>query len=357
MKILKKILLFLAIFICIGILCECAARIFCAWYFNREKSTVSYSILKDYEQLRHLPAPYTIFKYTPNYKSKCINTNSLGYRGYEFKIEKKTDERRIIILGVSTAVGYLASSDSFTISGQLTQLLKENNYNNYSIFNMSVGGYISQQELLTLIITALKFQPDIILVIDGINDLVLLKPNIPEMFEIQEKLYLSLLRGDLFKINLSLINSILKNNLKSYFILNYLFTKNMLMVEKPTTNNVELNIANYSYNIESIYKICKMNNIKPYFFYQPILTEKTKKNITEIEHIALKKYKKIDEEMYGKMFEITRQKLSKYDCKFNDLRDIFYGEHSQIYYDHCHFNDTGNLIVAKRIFEIIKKDL
>ena len=79
------------------------------------------------------------------------------------------NEFRILLLGASTA-------GEFTDGGN-GQLTLENAFKkilppevSVSLFNASVGGFNIRQEVISLLITAPKIKPDLILVLDGAND-------------------------------------------------------------------------------------------------------------------------------------------------------------------------------------------
>ena len=133
--------------------------------------------------------------------------NEQGFRDRDaLPIAKPNNEIRIFILGGSTAFGYGASNNETAISEQLEirlqQRLKQQKQNpqlykpdvlpedeearaealkkpsklksgNYRVINAAVPGYASGNQLAQLALQVLPYKPDMIIVLDGYEDLIL----------------------------------------------------------------------------------------------------------------------------------------------------------------------------------------
>jgi len=84
--------------------------------------------------------------------------NNLGFRDKDFSIKKKSDIKRVVVLGDSFVMGNNVSRID-TIPGQL-QLA---NQQNFEVFNMGLSGYGPDQELLLLKKVALNLNPDLVI--------------------------------------------------------------------------------------------------------------------------------------------------------------------------------------------------
>jgi len=82
-------------------------------------------------------------------------------------LNKKSGKKNIIVLGNSTAFGYGVAEINKTITGYLGSGLGDKGY---TVFNLAQGGYTSFMELFILSTIGFYFEPDIIIVIDGISD-------------------------------------------------------------------------------------------------------------------------------------------------------------------------------------------
>ena len=101
-----------------------------------------------------------------------VNVNSLGFRGDEFSQIKSDNTLRIFLLGGSQMFGTGATSDQTTIPGYIEkQLVEENNQFTIEVINSGLKGVDSRKELLLLQNMLLNFNPDLVIVYDGLNDL------------------------------------------------------------------------------------------------------------------------------------------------------------------------------------------
>jgi lysophospholipase L1-like esterase len=108
----------------------------------------------------------------PNQSSESININSHGFRGPEITVERQPEIFRIFMLGGSTMFGMGATSDSTTIPGY-TQSLFDNALNNNSVqvINAGIQDANTKTESRMIEQRILNFQPNLIVMYDGWNDL------------------------------------------------------------------------------------------------------------------------------------------------------------------------------------------
>lgn len=113
------------------------------------------------------------YTYKPNYNGTAfgvdLKTNSLGFRGTEWPREKSNKTFRIALIGDSHAFGYGVPFKD-TIGEKLAALLRQNDGKKFEVLNWAVSGHNSIQELNVLQYYALKYHPDLIIVIPCSND-------------------------------------------------------------------------------------------------------------------------------------------------------------------------------------------
>lgn len=100
--------------------------------------------------------------------------NSDGFRGREYAIPKPAGTFRILVVGDSVVQG-LTVSYAQTWEQVLERLLNRRAAApslHYEVINAGIGGYVSRQALVRLVDRGLKYQPDLVLVLVGWNDLV-----------------------------------------------------------------------------------------------------------------------------------------------------------------------------------------
>ena len=95
--------------------------------------------------------------------------NALGLRGPDISRAKPPGVRRVVLLGGSTVYGALVD-DSETISVQLEALLRDRLGPNIQVINAGVPGYVALQEMLFGRSDLLDLGPDVLIDLDGLND-------------------------------------------------------------------------------------------------------------------------------------------------------------------------------------------
>jgi lysophospholipase L1-like esterase len=104
------------------------------------------------------------------HKGYAINDD--GFRDYEYAVQKPTGTYRIIVLGDSTTAGNGVLNLDAVYTKRLEKLLNTpaNPSVHYEVLNMGVGGYHTLQEVETLRVKGLKYNPDMVLVTFCVND-------------------------------------------------------------------------------------------------------------------------------------------------------------------------------------------
>ena len=111
--------------------------------------------------------PNQIFPYK---NGTAAYSNSKGYRGPLVALEKPPGTYRILLLGGSTTHGFYVN-DEETIDAHLRRILSER-YSGiqFEVVNLAYDGYDSYQLLLRLQSDGVRFNPDMIVINEGIND-------------------------------------------------------------------------------------------------------------------------------------------------------------------------------------------
>ena len=100
---------------------------------------------------------------------EITNYNSHGFRGNEFLEDKPLDIFRIITVGGSTTAG--VNSDGNTYPSFLQELFLKNGFKNVEIINAGISGLTSSQEIKLIEQKLLDYEPDVLIVYDGWNDM------------------------------------------------------------------------------------------------------------------------------------------------------------------------------------------
>ena len=221
------------------------------------------------------------------------NLNSLGFRGDEFSSVKPLDTYRIFMVGGSTMFGSGASSDETTISGILQKIFDSDISitQKIEVINVGMQGANSNVELDLIGEKLVTFSPDLVIVYDGLNDL----------------------RSDLA------VSQIREN------------WKKMCEIGKENSFDV----------IISLQPIAGFGNKK--LTQQEVVNSLTGEDHYGFQLIAAKS-----------TYDYTGRALLSLqdDCNVADLRGIFDDINGPIYWDQGHISDTGNLIIAEKVYEI-----
>jgi hypothetical protein len=312
----------------------------------------------------------------PNQTSNFYNINSDGIRGPEIS-EKNDDEYRIIMLGGSTTFGDVTSSDDYTIAGTLQTLFYENNFDNVEVINGGIGGASSIRELYYLKNYLLKFQPDMIIMYDGWNDVNYKNKYFSDMTleEFSSTTYEENTRFKDEKENTLKIGKFLNSieyrtglNMAKIFY-NLIDIENKSTIDTSEIRNVEVKndeLAHISEYMTRNWKdVCKLGLEKDFetvLLLQPMLTTGDRTiHAGEKQILSSISEKQKQDLEHIRNFSIQTEDILP--CKnFFDIRDTF-DDHNEtlIYFDHGHMFDGGNVIVAKKIFDnispIIQKNL
>ena len=128
--------------------------------FKKNELCSSYQSL-EYNQ--NGPISYLV----PNQYYNYLNINSDGFRGNEIINDGKY---RIIFLGGSTMFGIITTSDETTIPALVEKKLNEKNLN-VQVINAGIPSATSIDELYLLQNDLLKYNPDLVVMYDGWNDI------------------------------------------------------------------------------------------------------------------------------------------------------------------------------------------
>ncbi|MFM8411015.1 MAG: SGNH/GDSL hydrolase family protein [Alphaproteobacteria bacterium] len=118
-------------------------------------------------------APGVNYVLIPGFEGTAFNadlkTNSLGFRGPEWSREKAPGTFRIAFLGDSHAFGFGVSFDR-TMGELLSRSLARTLDRPVEVLNFAVSGYNSFQEAGVLEHFALRFHPDLVVIVPSSND-------------------------------------------------------------------------------------------------------------------------------------------------------------------------------------------
>lgn len=153
------------------VLAEIAARI---WLFMLAPAEwlPRYALASEVPSaVKYAPHPYRCYGLRPQYERRGATHNELGFRGPLVKIPKPAGVYRILALGGSTTYGEFIDRDDQTWTARLQAELRSRlGTEAIEVVNAGCPGYNSWESAVTLLVSGLDFEPDLILMGDGLND-------------------------------------------------------------------------------------------------------------------------------------------------------------------------------------------
>jgi len=303
-------------------------------------------ICSDYRNLQYDSSqPFKQLKPSQNFE--YIKINSDGFRGSEIS-QKSIDTYRIFILGGSTTFGIVSTSDQTTISGYLQKYFDDNDF--VEIINAGVGGANSRDEYFHLKTKILEFDPDMIILYDGWNDIT----SRTTFMHLSDEEYSTKDQAETIQINI--IDTQGTCILKLFEKINYqtgikfgAYVKSLITVEEYGKDTERINL----FSKQNWMNVCSLgvsNNFSTVIVLQPILGTSDRELSNHENSIKKGTFEK-NNLQYMKDFDFHSNELMETCSLMIDMRNAFDGINEPIFWDHGHTSDFGNQIIAKKMFE------
>ena len=301
--------------------------------------------------------PYLGFRNSANLKGERLNTNSLGYRGEEVTQPKPSDMTRIVVLGGSTAMGYGVYDDE-TIPAYLEKILKDELPDQQiEVINAAMAGFNSSQELVQLSLDVLDLEPDMVIIIDGANDLLFglatdWQPHRTPAMRQQAMEYTAIRKGEAKEITRQVFRAILHQSTALALVQQFRLPR----ANKENFSNFTLHpetIDVYMMNHLRMASLAKDSGIKIVFVLQPLLGVGDKA-LSDTESTILKEAPDFSLKMNQHLSEITVALADSQKCTMNhtlclDFVNVFATHSQTLFIDGVHFNPLGNQIFAQQL--------
>lgn len=332
--------------------------------------------------------PYKNILPTPNYvDTRGIKHNSVGFRrSSEVSIQKPAGTYRIFLMGASTGYGlggnwphlddsYPVLKNSETIDAYLEQeLTRRYPGQKFEVINAAITSTWTHHNLIYLNQTVLKYQPDMVLFLDGFNDYYFYDPrhdqfggytySLPSRTIMGDPTISSLVYGTgwWFFRKSAFINQVARaaSNVKA--MLSSRPARQPIDVAKAIASHEQVFTHNAMKMEERSGLIVRNEGAIPVFLLQPMLIlERDRPGMTDLEkrlfQYNVDSYLPNYEEFAKGAAETIRARNTAMAAKvggaFVDLTGIYKTVDGQIYTDYCHLTPKGNEILAKHVAESI----
>jgi lysophospholipase L1-like esterase len=332
------------------------------------ESTMVKKYLEEFHQTLNVQwRPYVYWRRKP-YHGNYINIDTNGIRLTALTKplpHKSHTPVKIFMFGGSTLWGQ-GARDAFTIPSIFAQELRNKNVT-AEVINFGESGYVSTQEVITLLLQLQKGQvPDFVIFFDGINDMYsayqhrmagtpqneynrVKEFNLSHPYKLKQRAAMILLDAANRASTVRFTKGVLR---KTGILRDTAFAENRL----PFDNQVSRSdgtlardvLAVYRGNIEIVKALSEHYHFKYLFYWQPTIFQKV--YLTEYERASQAKYLFI-EQFFRRTYEVIRQSglAGNPEYLFHDLCPMFAEVTEPVFVDWCHLSESGNTTIAKKM--------
>ncbi len=331
----------------------------------------------------HWPAPYTMFTHKPGGTATQENRmspsggvttfrfNSEGFREEEIPVPKPAGELRVMLLGSSVVVN--GSTPEATIAKHLERMLKERGFAGARVWNCGLTSCVSGQELALLVHRIPRYQPDVILVFDGANDIYSPtiydpRPGYPYNFMRFEEGFALASEGKWGagdRLHLLLGGSALARTLISHPVRENPF-RDRALEEAVAFTSPEWGkaiIGSYRQNLRKMAAFCFGMGYRGVFVLQPTVFTRGKWLATETVGRGTTSFQRYMNSQTQESREVIRSLQEEMGAAvpgrlhFEDLTHVFDKQAGPIYWDIIHFHDRGNVFVAEALADHLVNEI
>ena len=342
-------------------------------YFNNECYYMNSNIYSDldYNTQKQICDNYRDIAYLtgidrqilPNQENKTIHINNFGMRGPDITQDKPSDTYRIFIIGGSTTYGSGSTSDKTTIPGFLQEKIDNSGIDQkVQVINAGIMGSTSIEEVHRIKNDLVNFDPDMIIIYDGVNDAGISWERYSGQagWEVKpEKKILTFFQTYLPEYKTPLNAVALIERIKADISGDNAKIEGVLFLHQPVGRETfymsehMLERASLWHNqIKDACEFGNENGFKTMVILQPMLGTGNKP-LVEFEHSY---YLAVGGEKNTEIYDMLSNGLlglENYCYKVEDFRNVFDNVPEFVYFDIAHLADYGNEVVSQRMFEII----
>lgn len=319
------------------------------------------------------PVPYRMHSGLPNATYKIDSPgahdeetiedtlNALGFRG-KLPPKNKMGEYRIIILGGSTVLNRQSTVEK-SMAGKLEKHFRDDGFHQVKVYNWGVIAYVSGQELSLMLNEVTDYQPDLVIVYDGANDVQHRwsydpRPGYPYNFLVYEE--------GMARMNNNIdVGDVIWGTLHSSKLLSLVFKRSLVfqildyqrLREQVAYQTVEWEKAIVASYINNINKMCSVAHgfgFKIAVFLQPVVQFKAPLSEEEIMVSGNEPFQGFVRRLYDGISEeilvLKKRHEADSECGYYDFHEILSNRPEKIFKDYVHVTDSGRAIIVDQIY-------
>lgn len=304
-------------------------------------------------------APYEHWVMRPNLRGRFFRTNALGLRGEEVPREKLLKRFRIAILGGSAAWGLGSTADNKTVPAQLERMLRARHPGrDIEVLNAAQIGYVSAQEFIYFQRKIAALSPDLILLLNGYNDVNADFMNTDSGWPQHAALLRARYEASWTPLPTSLdVRTFLLSNSCLLSMLAATWREAQPSTARSAAIAPDSTAATYVVNIQAIVRLSAPTPV--FVALQPTLATTEKPLTVNEKHILQIKRTHVAgfDQRIRETYRLMAVRLAEAGVPTIPLHDALGQEPLPLFADECHFADEGAERIARRITEHLSGQL
>lgn len=329
---------------------------------------------------RHLVDFYRFYRINPAYRTLTIRVNSAGFRNdEELALDKPCAVFRVVMMGGSTVWGEDASGplgtidNRDTIAAHLETILTERAAARGSklrvqVINAGVVGYMLFQEETYFSTYIADYKPDLVITMDGHNDLDALQLGLPLYRhrndgpfdrELNRPLAFDLWREFLrYTESKSLFVRKTSTRITDWMSQRALSVLQRNYDHPPQEAEIRRWLDAYSSTVRRFDASARIANASILFTIQLEVAGESEKPLTlaeaQMRDHTYVYYRWLHTTMRNRLIARMRELQAQHGIWFEDVSDAFRNEHQQAYIDYTHLSRFGAAAMARRLASVLE---
>lgn len=330
---------------------------------------------------RHVVDFYRFYRVNPDYRTATVLINTAGFRNdEEITRDKPINVKRIVMMGGSTVWGehahhpFSGDIDNWeTIAGHLERILNaraeaRHEKTKVQVLNAGTVGYLLFQNLIYFNHYIAGFQPDLVIAMDGHNDLDALQLQIepyrhrnesPIARAVNEPTVSDVIRQVMkFGEDRSLFVRKASNKIRELASRHALEGGYKKRFERtPSQPELQRWLDDYEATVRRFDASARIAGARALFVVQAEAAGERHKALIP-EEVRIRDYwsyyTRLHTEARDRLIDRMKQVSDHHGVWFHDISHVFKDEKAQVYLDYTHLTSRGAEIVAERLADLIE---
>jgi len=330
---------------------------------------------------RHLVDFYRFYRVNPEYRSQNVRVDKAGFRNdEEIAPDKPANTVRIVMMGGSTVWGENAPccviDNRDTMAAHLETILNERakargSNLHIQVINAGVVGYMLFQEEIYFSTGISEFKPDLVIAMDGHNDLDALQLGLPLYRhrndgsfdrEMNQPLLFDLYREGLrYSESKSILIRKIDSKVSEWLNAQALAYMQSKFDTPPAEPDIARWLDAYGQTVRRFDAAVQIAGAPILFTVQNEVAGESVKPLTPEETVmhdtTYEYYRWLHTTMRDRLLAEMRSLQTDHNIWFGDVTDAFKDDHGQAYIDYTHLSGHGAEVMAGRLASLVEGEV